>query len=140
MKRLLLLFALAPLGCSTDPAPSPDPVATPSQQADPAAPSPTTVPVAGALTRVEPNLVCMINNQFMGTPQIAVDVEGTTYYGCCEMCKTKLANDPSSRSAIDPVSGSTVDKAHAVIGKTETGAVVYFESEQNLAAYVKPAS
>jgi YHS domain-containing protein len=138
MKRLLLLIALAPLGCSTDPKPSPDPA--PSQQAGPEAPSPVDSPAAGALTRVDPNLVCMINNQFMGTPQIAVDVEGTTYYGCCEMCKTKLANDPSSRSAIDPVSGATVDKAHAVIGKTETGAVVYFENEQNLAAYVKPAS
>jgi YHS domain-containing protein len=138
MKRLFLLFALAPLGCSTDPAPSPDP--TPSQQAAPEAPSPANSPVEGALTRVDPKLVCMINNQFMGTPQIAVDVEGTTYYGCCEMCKTKLANDPGSRSAIDPVSGAVVDKAHAVIGKTETGAVVYFENEQNLAAYVKPAS
>ena len=36
------------------------------------------------------------------------------------------------------VSGATVDKAHAVIGKNASGVVFYFENEQNLAAYVEP--
>lgn len=130
MSRQVPIFVLilAALGCSPEPTPA----------APETAPTEAKAPADGALTRVEPSLVCMINNQFMDKPQIPVEVEGTTYYGCCEMCKTKLAEDPASRSAIDPVSGGTVDKAHAVIGKTASGAVLYFENEQNLAAYVAP--
>jgi YHS domain-containing protein len=79
----------------------------------------------------------MVNNQFMGKPQIPVDVAGTTYFGCCEMCKTKLADDPSSRTAIDPVSGASVDKAKAVLGKTQAGAIHYFETAENLAVYAR---
>jgi YHS domain-containing protein len=132
----VFVLALVVLGCS------PEPEATPKDPVQ-AGPEPTAseakAPAEGALTRVEPGLVCMINNQFMDKPQIPVEVEGTTYYGCCEMCKTKLAEDPASRAAVDPVSGAKVDKAHAVIGKNAAGAVFYFENEQNLAAYVAPA-
>jgi YHS domain-containing protein len=126
----MFLLVFVAFGCSPEPTPA----------APETAPSEAKAPAEGALARVEPGLVCMINNQFMDKPQIPVVVDGTTYYGCCEMCKTKLAEDPASRSAIDPVSGATVDKAHAVIGKTSTGAVFYFENEQNLAAYVEPRS
>ena len=77
----------------------------------------------------------MVNNAYMGREQIPVQVQGKTYFGCCEMCKGRLAKDPSSRMATDPVSGKTVDKASAIIGKDESGAVVYFESEKNFAAY-----
>jgi YHS domain-containing protein len=132
----VLALVLVALGCSPEPEPTPN---DPVQAGHESAASETKAPAEGALTRVEPGLVCMINNQFMDKPQIPVEVEGTTYYGCCEMCKTKLAEDPSSRAAVDPVSGATVDKAHAVIGKTSTGAVFYFENERNLAAYVAPA-
>jgi YHS domain-containing protein len=130
-----LLLILVALGCSPEPAQQAE--ATPSEAEASSEAKPA---VEGVLTRVEPDLVCMINNQFMGVPQIAVEVEGTTYYGCCEMCKTRLVNEPESRTAIDPISGAKVDKAHAVIGKTDTGAVVYFENEKNLAAYVPPAA
>jgi YHS domain-containing protein len=133
-----ILLTLLALGCSPA-AKDPSPAAAEAAPSEPA-PSEAAAPVEGALTRVEPSLVCMINNQFMGKAQIPVEVEGTTYYGCCEMCKTKLANDPASRSAVDPISGRTVDKAHAVIGKAASGAVHYFENEQNLAAYVEPKS
>jgi YHS domain-containing protein len=37
--------------------------------------------------------------------------------------------------ATDPVSGKSVDKASAVIGRDDSGAVVYFESEKNFVAY-----
>jgi YHS domain-containing protein len=77
----------------------------------------------------------MVNNQFMGQPQIPIAVDGKTYFGCCEMCKGKLATDPSSRAALDPVTGATVDKALAVIAMTDTGAVMYFENEASLARY-----
>lgn len=90
----------------------------------------------GALTLVtDRSLVCMVNNQFMGRPQIPVTVNDKTYYGCCEMCKGRLANDPASRTAVDPVSQRSVDKATAIIGRGEDGTAMYFENEQNLVAY-----
>ena len=88
------------------------------------------------LTRVaDPSQVCMVNNTFMGKPQIPVDVEGRTYYGCCPACKDKLANDPSTRVASDPVTGKQVDKASAVIAYDGDGKVLYFASEDTLETY-----
>jgi YHS domain-containing protein len=83
----------------------------------------------------DPSLVCMVNDMDMGKAQIPVVVEGQTYYGCCAMCKERLANDAAVRTAIDPVSGKKVDKAKAVIGKRRDGSVVYFENEKNLRQY-----
>jgi YHS domain-containing protein len=77
----------------------------------------------------------MVNNTFMGKPQIPVVVNGSTYYGCCEMCKGKLTQDPASRVAVDPVSNRPIDKAVAVMAKDEQGSVLYFENEANLAQY-----
>jgi len=79
----------------------------------------------------------MINNRFMANPQIPVPVDGKTYYGCCAGCKAKLESDPSARVAVDPVTQKPVDKALAVLGKTETGAVLYFENEQTFASYAR---
>ena len=67
--------------------------------------------------------------------QIAVEVEGKTYYGCCEMCKGRLTSDAKLRSAVDPVSQKPVDKADAVIAADSKGKVFYFENDENLAAY-----
>lgn len=86
------------------------------------------------------SLVCMVNNQFMGRPQIPIEVDGRTYYGCCDMCKGRLGNDPSSRVSSDPVSGNTVDKATAVIGRAGDGRTLYFENEQTFAAYARGTS
>jgi YHS domain-containing protein len=80
-------------------------------------------------------LVCMVNDMDMGKAQIPVVVEGRTYYGCCAMCKERLSKDAAVRSAIDPVSGKSVDKAKAVIGKRPDGSIVYFETESNLRRY-----
>lgn len=90
---------------------------------------------AAAVTKVEPKKVCMINNELMDKDQIPVEVQGKTYYGCCKMCKDKLTTDAASRSAVDPVSGKTVDKASAVIGAKADGSVLYFENDENLAKY-----
>ncbi len=87
------------------------------------------------LTQVETKYVCMINNKRFDKEQIAVEVEGQTYYGCCEMCKDKLKNDKASRWATDPVSGKKVDKAKAIIGADADGKVFYFESLENLKKY-----
>lgn len=84
------------------------------------------------LKKVEPQYVCMINNKLFENPQIPVVVGEKTYYGCCPMCKEKLEKSAEARSATDPVSGKTVDKATAVIGAQADGVVHYFENEENL--------
>ncbi|HEY6562591.1 MAG TPA: hypothetical protein VI072_35230 [Polyangiaceae bacterium] len=95
-------------------------------------------PSAASWTLVDDrSQVCMVNNQFMGRAQIPIAVNGKTYYGCCEMCKGRLGNDASARSATDPLTQKPVDKAVAVIAKRPDGAVAYFESEQTFAAYTK---
>ncbi len=92
---------------------------------------------APALQRVETKKVCMVNNQVFDKDQIPVSVDGKTYYGCCEMCKDRLSKDAAIRSAVDPVSGKTVDKATAVIGALPDGKVLYFESETTFGQYGK---
>ncbi len=87
------------------------------------------------LKPVEAQFICMVNNQSYDTPQIAVEVEGKTYYGCCPMCKDRLANDPAVRSAVDPVSGNTVNKADVVIGSGPDRTAYYFENEENFQKY-----
>jgi YHS domain-containing protein len=139
MNRLtspMFVLAVLLVGCSS-PSPAPDAAAAPSAPTTSEA-APQTAPATAKVTLVEDaSLVCMVNNQFMGKPQIPVVVEGITYYGCCEMCKSKLADDPTSRAAIDPISGASVDKARAVLGKTESGAIHYFESAENLAKFAQ---
>ncbi|HET8936937.1 MAG TPA: hypothetical protein VFN67_26020 [Polyangiales bacterium] len=86
-----------------------------------------------ALTRIEdPSQVCMARNHFMGRPQLAVQTEGNTYYGCCAGCANRLLQDPQARKAIDPVSHNPVDKGLAVLARTSRGSVLYFENEANL--------
>jgi YHS domain-containing protein len=95
---------------------------------------------APALVQVETKYVCMINDQRFSKVQIPVEVEGRTYYGCCEMCKERLGGDESSRTAVDPVSGKKVDKATAVIGATPDGTVFYFETLENMKRYAPAAT
>lgn len=95
----------------------------------------------GPLTLVtDRSLVCMVNDQFMGRPQIPVVVNGATYYGCCPACKERLTNEPGTRSALDPGNHRPIDKAHATIAQTESGAALYFESKESLVAYSQAAS
>ena len=88
-----------------------------------------------ALKRVESKLVCMVNNQYFGKDQIPVEVNGKTYYGCCEMCKERLAKDAAARTATDPLTGKPVDKATAVIAAMPDGKVLYFESQETYEKY-----
>jgi YHS domain-containing protein len=97
--------------------------------------TPATQP-SGKLTKMEsPKRVCMVTNKAFEDDQIAVEVGGKTYYGCCEMCKGRLTSDAKLRSAVDPVSQKPVDKAEAVIAADSKGKVFYFENDENLAAY-----
>lgn len=85
--------------------------------------------------KVDNNLVCMVNDMYFGQPQIPVTVDSKTYYGCCEGCKKKLAEDKTLRFTTDPATGETVDKAGAYIVKKEDGSVLYFKKEENYKKY-----
>lgn len=131
MKRALVVLGLMLAACSTPRQPAP-----PATTSGVSTGLPAYQPFAAmTLTRVEPKKVCMINEKVFVNDQIAISVGGKTYYGCCEMCKTALAEDASKRTATDPVSGRSVDKADAVIGADAQGSVYYFESEANLRAF-----
>lgn len=145
LTRLVLgafLAALLGAACAESKSAAPAPAVTEvpmRMQPVTAAPLPAAEPKAqaAALTLVNSSEVCMVNNQYMGKPQIPVEVSGKTYYGCCEMCKGKLLNDAAARTAIDPASKREVDKASAVIAKNEAGDVLYFENEANFATYLR---
>ncbi len=95
----------------------------------------TQAPQIGDL--VPSNLVCMVNNQYMGVEQLVVDFEGKTYYGCCEMCQKRIPTEPKVRVAIDPYSQEEVNKAEAVIAVTgERGEVSYFANKENYKKYM----
>lgn len=87
---------------------------------------------------VRHDLVCMVNNMYMGSAQIAVPINGKIYYGCCAKCVQDLNADESTRYAVDPLSKKRVDKAKAyiLISPDMTGAVIYFESEKNVKEYL----
>lgn len=138
--KLAGMFALSTLvaACNTPPEKGESrPIASAEALQAPApAPAEAAADTAVALTEVtDPSQVCMVNNQYMGRPQIPVTVNGRTYYGCCAMCKGRLEKDPSARTGTDPVTQRPIDKALAVIGKTTKGDVLYFESRDTFAAY-----
>lgn len=86
---------------------------------------------------VPSDLVCMVNDAYMGNKQLEVEHEGKMYYGCCEMCKTRIPQDATVRAAVDPYSLKSVDKAVAyivIIGNN--GEVAYFENEDNYKKFV----
>ena len=87
---------------------------------------------------VPSDLVCMVNNEYMGKKQIEVDFEEKIYYGCCQMCKERIPTDESVRMAIDPHSKKQVDKATALIAVTGNhGEVSYFENKATYINYIK---
>jgi YHS domain-containing protein len=91
---------------------------------------------ASKLSKVDDHKhVCMVTNRAFQKDQVPVEVSGKTYYGCCEMCKDKLANDAKLRAAIDPFSHKEVNKADAVIAQDTKGNVFYFENDANLDAF-----
>lgn len=104
-----------------------------------AVPAAAEEPAAGPATKVETKKVCMVNDAVFAKDQIPVEVDGKTYYGCCQMCKQRLAEDATARTSVDPVTGKAVDKATAVCGALADGSVLYFESDKSLAQYNEKA-
>lgn len=121
--KLILIGVLILSACSREQAP-----------ASSAAPlTTTTEALPGGMSRVtDPSHVCMVNDIFMGRAQIPVQVDGRVYFGCCPDCKAKLENQPSTRTASDPVTGEPVDKAKAVIVQDSSGKIYYFANEDTL--------
>ena len=82
-------------------------------------------------------MVCMINDEVLNKPGVAVEHNGKTYYGCCEMCLEKIKKDPSKYvTANDPVSGQKVDKADAFIYGLD-GKAYYFANEANRKSFAE---
>ena len=50
-----------------------------------------------SLAEVDSKYVCMVTNKLFPNVQIPVEVADKTYYGCCEMCKAQLANNPEKK-------------------------------------------
>ncbi|MBX3022760.1 MAG: hypothetical protein KF799_13890 [Bdellovibrionales bacterium] len=91
--------------------------------------------------KIVPNKnVCMVTDQLFPKAQIPVEQDGKTYFGCCENCKATLATDAKVRSAIDPESKQSVDKATATIAANDEGSVLYFQNKANFEKYVKGLS
>lgn len=89
------------------------------------------------ITRLVNSQVCMINNRFMNSDQIAVPIDNKTYYGCCEGCVKALKDDSTTHYTADPLSGEQIDKAIAfIIGKPGSKQdVLYFKTETNAREY-----
>jgi rhodanese-related sulfurtransferase/YHS domain-containing protein len=86
---------------------------------------------------VPPSKVCMTNDRVYNSPQIPVEINGKTYYGCCMGCVEALKKYPEKYCfATDPVSGEKVDKSKAFI-YDYNGKALYFKSKENLAEFVK---
>lgn len=82
-------------------------------------------------------MVCMMQDMVLTKPGIAIEHAGKTYYGCCDMCKQKIASEPARYTkATDPVSGKKVDKATALIYGLD-GSAFYFETKANRDVFAK---
>lgn len=81
--------------------------------------------------------VCMVQDRLFPEPQIPLELEGKTYYGCCPMCAGKLREEASLRQAVDPVTGNTVDKASALPAAAPDGSILYFESDDSFRQFLE---
>lgn len=90
---------------------------------------------------IQAELVCMVNDAYMGRKQIPVPVEDKVYYGCCQMCVGKLQNNKKIRFAKDPLTGEMVDKSEAFIDikPGSDSEVLYFKSKENFTQYSQAA-
>ncbi len=81
--------------------------------------------------------VCMMQDTVMTVPAIPLARGGKTYFGCCEMCKAKIAAEPERYTkARDLMTGAVVDKATAELLGVD-GRVLYFESAATRERFVR---
>jgi len=89
-------------------------------------------------SRISNELVCMVNDAYMGIKQYPVPVGDKIYYGCCENCVSKLQDSDEFRFGIDPLTKEKVDKIEAYIVRQseKTYTVFYFKSKENFEKYM----
>lgn len=129
MTKFLIVLVFGVAGCSSSAPPATNQKASVPEVAE-ASVSPAARSIYARIT--DRSAVCMVNDRFMGSAQIPVVVEGKTYYGYCKMCEKRLHDEPSVRTAIDPISHEQVDKAAAVLARDSGGNVLCFASESTL--------
>jgi Archaeal TRASH domain len=100
--------------------------------------TPSPPPTADISSRIPTELVCMVNDAFMGRKQFPVPVGNKIYYGCCENCVDKLQKSDKYRYGIDPLTKEKVDKVDAYIVRQsdKNYAVFYFKSKENYEKYL----
>jgi YHS domain-containing protein len=133
---VLLLLSLLLLSCSDK---KKDVAKSPSQTTVEASKATDEAVVSAQNYEIVPNdKVCMVNDRFMGVPQIAIEANDTTYYGCCENCIEKLQkNLDDVRFGSNPLNKTKVDKASAVIVQDKnSGNVFYFASKEDAQAFI----
>lgn len=84
--------------------------------------------------------VCLVGDEIKFKEIRPVNIEGKTYWACCDKCEAKLnRNYKDARFAIDPYSGIKISKADAVIFQNpeKKGKVLFFESSSNYNEYLK---
>jgi|SRR5690625_2409795 len=136
MNKLIIYIFFLPLTVLISCEQSKTPMTQEVVQIDPQITNSNSIPLKDSQI-VPSEEVCMVNDAYMGTKQLAVNFEGNIYYGCCQMCEARIPEDPTVRVAIDPYSQKQVDKSKAVIAIVGSrGEVAYFENEQNYNQYL----
>ena len=90
-----------------------------------------------SMGHVQASYVCMVDNEYKDSTQLSVELDGKTYFGCCQPCIEYLQSDESIRFALDPLTKQKVNKADAFIAFKNDGSykIQYFESEINYKKY-----
>jgi len=128
IKQFILLLAVLIVAACQSPKDQHQAITDENSQSEAVA----TVPSYQIGDQVPQDLVCMVNNAYMGKKQFEVPFEGKTYYGCCNMCVERIPVDKDARTAVDPYSSKEVDKSEAyIVLVSGRGDVAYFENEQN---------
>lgn len=143
MKKMNLILVLAGLtvftACQNSEKKTTTEVSSAEMQMETKAENPEEVAHTYAMgDKVPHNLVCMVNDAYMGRLQMEVPHDDKMYYGCCEMCVERIPNDPEVRVAEDPHTLEEVDKAEAyIVLAGPQGQVLYFANEENYREFLK---
>ncbi len=91
------------------------------------------------LTKVDASKVNMVTNR-LHTNLSAADFDGKTYFVDGDMGTFSMNENPSSRTAIDPVTNARVDKASATTMADASGRIHYFTSESTVNEFFAKAA
>ncbi|MFN8254198.1 MAG: hypothetical protein U0W24_00825 [Bacteroidales bacterium] len=92
---------------------------------------------------VPDSVVCMVSGMVKNKAIKPIEINGKTYWGCCDNCLMQLKNNIENvLFAKDPVSGAMICKSGALkrLNPENKKYVLYFESDRNYELYVKTLS